>query len=109
MAYCTEPENGELSMIVYMAVQVQQPTTEQLNLLPRQSRPIPADSSFVVFFGQHDFNVVSQSRITVSFEDGLRKCKARRGSALSTAVSEAVKFIQARVARARQTPALIGR
>ena len=90
-----------------MAVQVQQPTAEQMNLLPRRSRPIPTDSSFVVFCGQH-FNIVNDSRITVSFEDGLRKCKARRGSALSNAVGEAVSFIKARVARSRQTPALIG-
>ena len=96
-------------MAVYMAVKVQQPTAEQMNLLPRQSRPIPIDSSFVMFFGQHDFNVVNDSRITVSFEDGLRRCRARRGSALSTAVSEAVDFIKARLARGRQTPALIGR
>ena len=95
-------------MVVYMAVQIQQPTAEQVNMLPMQSRSVPTDSSFVVFCGQHDFNVVKHSRITGCFEDGLRKCKARRGSTLSNAVSEALEFIQARVARARQTPALIG-
>ena len=95
-------------MVVYIAVQVQQPTAEQMNLLPRQSRPIPTTSSFVMFFGQHDFNIVNDNRITVSFEDGLRRCKAKKGSALSNAVGEAVSFIKARLARVRHTPALIG-
>ena len=93
---------------MYIAVQVQQPTAEQTNLLPRLSRTIPTGSSFVMFCGRHDFNVVSHSRITVSFEDGLRRCKAKRGSTLSNAVSEAVNFIKARAARVRHTPALIG-
>ena len=63
-------------MVVYMAVQVQQPMAEQMNLLSRQSRSVPTDSSFVVFCGQHDFNMVNYSRNTVSFEDGLHRCKA---------------------------------
>ena len=96
-------------MVVYMAMQVQQPTAEQRNLLSRQSSSVPTDSSLVAFCGQHGFNVVNHSRITVSFEDGLHRCKARRGSALSTAVSEAVIYIKARLARPHQTPALIGR
>lgn len=55
------------------------------------------------------FNMVNHSRITVSFEDGVRRCKAKRGKALSTAVKVAVIYIKARLARPHQTPALIGR
>ena len=88
-------------------MQVQRPTAEQLSQLPSQLRAIPTGSSFVVFCGWHDFNVVNDSRITLAFGEGVQKCKAREGSALSAAVSEAVNFIRARLARGRNAPALI--
>ena len=90
-----------------VTMQMQRPTAEQLDLLNEHADSSPADRQFVVFYGKHDFNMVGQSRINMSFEDGLRKCKLRKGSALEAAVNEAVNHIRARVARPNQTAAQI--
>ena len=88
-------------------MQMQRPTAEQLDLLNDHADSTPADRVFVVFYGKHDFNMVSQSRINMSFEDGLRKCKLKKGSALEVAVNEAINHIRARVARPDQAAAQI--
>ncbi|KAL0041735.1 hypothetical protein WJX79_002650 [Trebouxia sp. C0005] len=68
--------------------QMQRATAEQLHLLNDRADSSPADRVFVVFYGKHDFNMVSQSRINMSFEDGLRKCKLKKGSALEEKTEE---------------------
>ncbi len=90
-----------------MTMQMQRPTAEQLDLLNDHTDSSLADRVFVVFYGKHDFNMVSQSRINMSFEDGLRKCKLRKGSALEVAVNEAVNHIRARMAKPDQEAAQI--
>ena len=92
---------------VSVKMQMQRPTAEQLDLLNEHADSSPADRQFVVFYGKHDFNMVGQSRINMSFEDGLRKCKVKKGSALETAVNEAINHIRARVARPDQAAAQI--
>ncbi len=90
-----------------VTMQMQRPTTEQVDLLNEHADSSAPDSQFVVFYGKHDFSMVSQSRINMSFEDGLRKCKIKKGSALEVAVNEAVNHIRARVARPNQSAAQI--
>ena len=88
-------------------MQMQRPTAEQLDLLNDHADSSAADRVFVVFYGKHDFNMVSQSRVNMCFEDGLRKCKPRKGSALEVAVNEAVNHIRARLTRPDQEAAQI--
>jgi len=90
-----------------VTMQMQRPTAEQLDLLNDHADSTPTDRVFVVFYGKHDFNMVSQSRINMSFEDGMRKCKPKKGSALEVAVNEAINHIRARVARLFQTRQLL--
>ncbi|KAA6418480.1 MAG: hypothetical protein FRX49_11536 [Trebouxia sp. A1-2] len=89
------------------AAPMQRATAEQLHLLNDRADSSPADRVFVVFYGKHDFNMVSQSRINMSFEDGLRKCKLKKGSALEVAVNEAINHIRARIAQPNQEAAQI--
>ncbi|DBA83626.1 TPA: hypothetical protein ACH3X1_006188 [Trebouxia sp. C0004] len=91
----------------YAAWPAQRPTAEQLDLLNDHADSSSADRVFVVFYGKHDFNMVSQSRVNMSFEDGLRKCKLKRGSALEVAVNEAINHIRAKIAMHHQAAAQI--
>ena len=66
-----------------------------MNLSPDQ---VPSEKSFVVFFGKHDYSLVSHSRMNKSFEDGLRRYKPNKNAALNAAVEEAVNHTKSRVA-----------
>lgn len=61
----------------------------------RELGPQPEDHSFVVFFGQGDYQYVPQDRI-IPFQAGLAKYKTGKSS-LDAAVKEAVTHLKAQV------------
>ena len=88
---------------MFLDAQVQEPSRLHLNALQSQADQA-ARKSFVVFFGRHDFNLVSSAKV-VSFEEGLRKMK--KSAPLLAAVQEAGDHIKARLAAPESADAQI--
>ena len=75
-------------------MQIQTPTSSQLTSLNLRLGDLH-DKLFMVFFGQHDYNVVSKTKV-MPFEEGLRRVKG--DSLWQAAVHEAVQYVKDRAA-----------